>query len=248
MMDSLEKTVELRGSQILNYERYHKMLWQRRLMAGATCATIVSIVIFIGAVFSPNWTTLYFRNTKNEMVYVTLGVWGEWRTIHVENSTVKPVPEFISYFPHPPKEILRLDDTDLQHYYRAQAVFCFISLILMFCNNGLAIYTFYHHRYIYKRLVACLHLVIAMSLVVTSEILINSVNEWNLQVAMKHSIVDWHYKSQQNLGLATHITWIVALIYFCAFCIFIVSSKKQKGSRAATAEFEIEDRPIHIGR
>lgn len=39
-------------------------------------------------------------------------------------------------------------------------VFGIMSLFLMFSTNALAIYTFYHHRYIFKRLVACLYAVI----------------------------------------------------------------------------------------
>lgn len=45
-------------------------------------------------------------------------------------------------------------------YYRAQAAFCVISLVLMFCNNAFALYTFTHHRYMYKRLVGAIHFVI----------------------------------------------------------------------------------------
>lgn len=41
-----------------------------------------------------------------------------------------------------------------------QMVFGILSLLLMFSTNALAAYSFFHHRYIYKRLVACLYAVI----------------------------------------------------------------------------------------
>lgn len=44
------------------------------------------------------------------------------------------------------------------------------------------------------------------------------------------------------------MAYACVFIYIFAAIAFAVSSHKQKGSRAATAEFEIEDRPIHIGR
>jgi len=40
----------------------------------------------------------------------------------------------------------------------------------------------------------------------------------------------------------------VVAIYIFAMIAFANGSHKQKGSRAATTEFEIEDRPVHVGR
>ncbi|VDN03236.1 unnamed protein product [Thelazia callipaeda] len=132
--------------------------------------------------------------------------------------------------------------------------FGIISLLLMLSTNALAIYTFCHHRYIYKRLTACLYGVIAMCIVVTIEILTNSVNEWNLSVAEQAKDVytlqniEWDYSVGQTTGLPTYLAWTCVFIYIFAGATFALGSHKHKGSRAATAEFEIEDRPIHIGR
>ncbi|KJH43444.1 hypothetical protein DICVIV_10544 [Dictyocaulus viviparus] len=49
-----------------------------------------------------------------------------------------------------------------KNYYRAQAAIGMIALFLLLSTNTLALYTFYHHRYVYKRLVACLFLVIGL--------------------------------------------------------------------------------------
>ncbi|VDK30852.1 unnamed protein product [Gongylonema pulchrum] len=126
--------------------------------------------------------------------------------------------------------------------------FGIISLLLMLSTNALATYTFCHHRYIYKRLAACLYAVIAMCIVVTIEVLTNSVNEWNLSVAEQAKNMEWDYSVGQTTGLATYLAWTCVCIYTFAAAIFAFGSHKHKGSRAATAEFEIEDRPIHIGR
>ena len=82
----------------------------------------------------------------------------------------------------------------------------------------------------------------------TIEILTNSVNEWNVEVAQKEQITDWHYSANQEHGLAVYLAWVVVAIYVIAGIVFIIASGKHKGSRAATAEFEIEDRPVYIGR
>lgn len=82
----------------------------------------------------------------------------------------------------------------------------------------------------------------------TIEILTNSVNEWNIEVAQKKYISDWDYSANQEDGLAVYLSWLVAVVYVIAGIVFIIASGKHKGSRAATAEFEIEDRPVHIGR
>lgn len=44
-------------------------------------------------------------------------------------------------------------------YYRAQACFGLLALFMIVANSFFAIYTFTHHRYIYKRLVAGIFLI-----------------------------------------------------------------------------------------
>ncbi|MCP9266257.1 hypothetical protein DINM_021772 [Dirofilaria immitis] len=170
---------------------------------------------------------------------------GEWRT---KINDTSQIVEWIPHFPKPPEHVLRLADADLKHFYLVQMVFGIISLVLMFSNNALAIYTFYHHRYIFKRLVACLYAVIAMCIVVMIEILTNSISEWNRSVAEQAKNIEWDYSVGQTTGLPTYLAWTCVLIYLFAAVSFALGSHKHKGSRAATAEFEIEDRPIHIGR
>lgn len=82
----------------------------------------------------------------------------------------------------------------------------------------------------------------------TIEILINSVDEWNRKVAQKAIDSSWDYSAERKAGTAVTLSWIVFSVYLSSAFIFVLSSHKQKGSRAATAEFEIEDRPVHVGR
>ncbi|VDL69978.1 unnamed protein product [Nippostrongylus brasiliensis] len=133
-------------------------------------------------------------------------------------------------------------------YYRAQAAIGVIALFILLSTNTLALYTFYHHRYVYKRLVACLFLVVAMAIVVTVEVLSNSVDEWNTAVAQASQQGDFDYDAVKVTGYSTRMAQgVVAACLFSAIA-FAVGSHKQKGENAATAEFEIEDRPVHIGR
>uniref|UniRef100_A0A0K0D8A4 PMT_2 domain-containing protein n=1 Tax=Angiostrongylus cantonensis TaxID=6313 RepID=A0A0K0D8A4_ANGCA len=117
----------------------------------------IAVVVLIAALATPNWAVLDFMNIEYQHVHVQLGVWGEWRT--VKNATHKTV-EWIPHFPTPPENVARLADADLKHYYRAQAAIGTIALFLLLSTDTLALYTFYHHRYVYKRLVACLFLLI----------------------------------------------------------------------------------------
>ncbi|VDO28959.1 unnamed protein product, partial [Onchocerca flexuosa] len=170
-------------------------------MYGFRNSSCIAIIIFVISLLTPNWTIIDFTNTDLEEIHVQLGVWGEWRT---KTNGTKKVVEWIPHFPKPPEYVLRLADADLKcsfsffllsnyffsfllltflDFYLVQMVFGIISLVLMFSNNALAIYTFYHHRFIFKRLVACLYGVIAMCIVVTIEILMNSISEWNRSVA-----------------------------------------------------------------
>uniref|UniRef100_A0A0N5ALK0 Conserved plasma membrane protein n=1 Tax=Syphacia muris TaxID=451379 RepID=A0A0N5ALK0_9BILA len=204
-----------------------------------------AIAAFIYALISPNWAIINFTNIENEAVDVHLGVWGEWRTR--SNGTAQ-ITEWIPHFPQIPSNVERLADIGLKHYYRTQMAFSLIALLLMVSNNALAFYTFFHNRYIYKRLVACLHIVIAMCIVVTVEVLTNSVNEWNVNVAQQSKNIEWDYSVAERVGNSTYVAWVCVTTYFIAAVAFALGSHKQKGSRAATAEFEIEDRPVHIGR
>jgi hypothetical protein len=84
-----------------------------------------------------------------------------------------------------------------------------------------------------------------MCIVVTIEVLSNSVNEWNTAIV---AAKDFDYAAVRSFGYSTAIAWFVFALLIVAAFVFAFSSNKQKGSEAATAEFEIEDRPIHIGR
>jgi len=212
-------------------------------MAVATTATVIAAGIFILSVWLPSWAIINFINTEGVHVNVRLGVWGEWRTLNTTG-----IAEWLPHLPKPSEKILRLADADLKNFYYAQIALAIIALVLMACNNFAAILTFRHHRFVYKRVVALIHFLIAGCVAATIEILTNSVNEWNIEVAQKKHITDWDYSANQEDGLAVYLAWLVVGIYVIAGIVFIIASGKHKGSRAATAEFEIEDRPVHIGR
>ncbi|ETN72079.1 Tat pathway signal sequence domain protein [Necator americanus] len=244
-MQLIDKAVELRDSQILNIESYQKMIWRRRFMAITTGIAWIAVVVLIAALATPNWAVLDFMNTEYQQVHVQLGVWGEWRTIR--NSTHKNV-EWIPHFPTPPENVARLADADLKHYYRAQAAIGVIALFLLISTDTLALYTFYHHRYIYKRLVAGLYLVVGMAIVVAIEVLSNSVDEWNTAVAQASQQGDFDYDAVKVTGYSTRMAQCVVAACLLTALAFAFGSHKQKGDNAATAEVEIEDRPVHIGR
>uniref|UniRef100_A0A7E4VT05 Transmembrane protein n=1 Tax=Panagrellus redivivus TaxID=6233 RepID=A0A7E4VT05_PANRE len=243
-MQLLQKGVELRGSQALNVASYQRVIWHRRFMAFATTLTIAAVALYVIALLLPNWAVIDFVNTSLEHVNVQLGVWGEWRTVNTTG-----VSEWIPHLPKPSEKLLRLADADLKHFYYAQIALATIALALMAANNFAAILTFTYHRFVYKRVVAFIHFLIAGCVAATIEVLTNSVTEWNTEVAQKSlQSQSWDYSAAQTTGLAVFLAWLVVFIYIFAAVIFIVASSKQKGSRAATAEFEIEDRPIYIGR
>lgn len=213
-------------------------------MAVATVGTMIGILLLLIAILCPNWATIDFVNKRLEHVNVQLGVWGEYRSVNTSNRV-----EWISHFPEPASDrFSRLAGVYLKHYYRVQATFSVIAIAIMVFANGMAIYTFSHHRYMYKRVVGLLFLIIAMCIVVTIEVLINSVNEWNLEVVERSHLSNWDYSSGQKLGKPVYMAWTVVGLYVFGMIAFFHASHKQKGTRAATAEFEIEDRPVHIGR
>jgi len=101
----------------------------------------------------------------------------------------------------------------------------------------------------YKRLTAVIFFFTAMCITVTIEVLINSINEWNLEVVEKSlQQGNWDYSAGQKIGYPVYLAWTGVAIYIFAMIAFANGSHKQKGSRAATTEFEIEDRPVHVGR
>lgn len=214
-------------------------------MAFVTLLTIAAIAVFVIALATPNWIIIEFTNIDLENVHVQLGVWGEWRTITNNSDSTRL---WIPHFPSPPETVLRLADADLKHYYRAQMAFGIIALVLMLSTNSIAIATFYYHRFTYKRLVSGLDFLIAMCIIVTIEVLTNSVTEWDRSVAKQAENTEWDYSVGRHTGISTYLAWCCSGTYFLAAVVFFIGSHKHKGSRAATAEFEIEDRPIHIGR
>lgn len=87
-----------------------------------------------------------------------------------------------------------------------------------------------------------------MVIVLSIEVLISSVDEWNVEVAHRSLEEDWDYSAALSRGNAVFLSWLVVAANFFAAAAYAWGSGKQKGHRAATAEDEFEDRPVHIGR
>ena len=77
----------------------------------------------------------------------------------------------------------------------------------------------------------------AMCLAVTIEALVFSLDKWHNTGEVK-----------QKYGYASYLSWFVFGAHVFAAICYLVGSRKRKGSRAATVEFEREDRPVQIGR
>ncbi|CAJ0569247.1 unnamed protein product, partial [Mesorhabditis spiculigera] len=231
---------------VLNERSYEDVLRRRRMMFACCLIAWLAVIILIAAMAIPKWEVLTFTNIDWEIVRVELGVWGEWRQT---TNTSRPITEWIPHFPAPPAHLTRLAGEDLKHYYRAQAVIGIIGLVLLIATNLLAMYTFYHHRYTYKRLTAALYFVCTMCVLAAIEVLSNSVDEWNTTVVAKsQDETHWDYDAVRESGYAKYMAYSVVIICALSSLTFLYGSHKQKGENAATAEFEIEDRPIHMGR
>lgn len=83
-----------------------------------------------------------------------------------------------------------------------------------------------------------------MCVLVVIEVLINSVNEWKAFTG-KQSHPEYYFQSM-SYGYSTYISWLVFAVYVFAAFVFLVGGRKQKGDRAATKEFEEEDRPVNL--
>lgn len=78
-----------------------------------------------------------------------------------------------------------------------------------------------------------------MCVLVVIEVMIHHMNLW-----WKGESIDKH----PEYGYSTAISWFCFAVYIVAAVLFIIGSRKHKGSRAATEEFDYEDRPIELGR
>ncbi|KAL6722559.1 hypothetical protein Aduo_017673 [Ancylostoma duodenale] len=87
-----------------------------------------------------------------------------------------------------------------------------------------------------------------MAIVVAIEVLSNSVDEWNTAVAQASQQGEWNYDAVKKTGYSTRMAQVVVAACLLSAIAFALGSHKQKGDNAATAEVEIEDRPVHIGR
>uniref|UniRef100_A0A915JDY4 Uncharacterized protein n=1 Tax=Romanomermis culicivorax TaxID=13658 RepID=A0A915JDY4_ROMCU len=143
--------VDLEGFQVLNKRRYQKVLVERRLMASFVIVAVLSIVCLFVCVLTTSWIIIDHFHSGN-MTRFHIGIWAEYRTDYCNNSKTKIT--LIKHFPTTPKENRRLENPDLIHYYRTQAVFSVITFALMITSISFALYSFEHHRYMFKRLTA----------------------------------------------------------------------------------------------
>lgn len=86
-----------------------------------------------------------------------------------------------------------------------------------------------------------------MCVLVVIEVLVHSIQEWKTLSDDSH-VKHEDYLGGLQYGYSIVLAWIVFAIYAGGAVAFLLGGKKQKGSRAATQEFEVEDRPINLGR
>ncbi len=83
-----------------------------------------------------------------------------------------------------------------------------------------------------------------MCLAVTIEALVLSLDQWRRTSGMIAAQV----YPRRKYGWATYLAWLIFGEHLFAALCFAIGSRKRKGSRAATVEFEREDRAVQIGR
>ncbi|KAF8354671.1 hypothetical protein PRIPAC_96294 [Pristionchus pacificus] len=244
-MQLLDKTVEMRGSQILNMQSYQAVVCQRRFMAVTTVLAWLAVIPLVIALATCSWCIIDFVNIDNEKVHVKLGTWGEWRTRQNDTAIFT---DWIPHFPAPPESVLRLADASLRHFHRAQAALGAISICLLLGTNALALYTFSEHRFVYKRLCAFMYVITGVCVYATVEIVSQSVDEWRTDILTKNSYDAFDFEAQKKYGYSAYLALGVAATCILAAIAFAWGSHKQKGDHAATVDLEIEDRPVHYGR
>lgn len=77
-----------------------------------------------------------------------------------------------------------------------------------------------------------------MSVLVVIEVMVHHVSEW--RISAKDLTTEY--------GFSTIASWIVFAVYLIDVFVFIICSRKRKGSRAGTVEYDPEDRPMELGR
>jgi len=61
------------------------------------------------------------------------------------------------------------------------------------------------------------------------------------------SLLD-NYPDKKYYGYSVYFAWTIFIVYLLGAVIFLIAGRKQKGNAAATLEFEVEDRPVNLGR
>lgn len=248
--------LNLQGHKIQNRQSYSKVVCHLRWMVAAIILTVGSIGLFIVAVSTNYWLIVELRGTirpypgrplSNATAFLHIGIWREHQRWDFANGTIQEV--WIGHLPRPQYYLNVAEMSQLPHYYRTQAVFSLICLLLMLGSNFSAVYSLRHFRYMYKRLSASLYLIVAMCILIVLEVMIHHVDAWRLNEHAEelndgkpHMQLDFHY------GFSTYLAWGTFGTYILAAIIFAIGSHKQKGAAAATVEFEYEDRPVEIRR
>ncbi|CAH1793401.1 unnamed protein product [Owenia fusiformis] len=231
--------------------------FDRRLLTVMTGLTSFAILIMIIAVGTDYWIVLTipggaWRNSTQ--MFVTGTISGLWRICRkeVDNfknpTTSRESCEYHKLFPTM-KEVNRDPEVDkiIIDYSRTETAFAVISLLIMLVGNGFALYTFKEHRYMFKRLTAFTHFVVAALVLVVLEVLINSIHYEESNLPARHPERAYH-----SFGFSFAFGWIVFIIYVSAGIAFLFASRKRKGDQVQT---EIDptsqikdDEAINLGR
>lgn len=77
MTEATRQLVDLEGFRVINKNRYHRVLWERRFMACAIALSLLSIIFFIVSVSTASWAIIDIVPRENHTIRFHLGIWGK---------------------------------------------------------------------------------------------------------------------------------------------------------------------------
>jgi len=235
-----------------------ELTWQglsteKRVLYGAFLATIIGTVIMLISVSTDHWVELkipsgYYRNATGG--YVQGHHSGLWRICRheVKNSSVPVIHReycvLLKLFPS--REMVLNDpevDMHILNYSRTETAFAVIALGLMCLGFVFSFYAIKEPRYMFKRLAAGMHGMTAVCIVVSAEVMSNSVEYESEHLTSRHP-----EGSHYEFGYSYVLVWIAFVIYLLVTLLFLVYSRKRKGDNAKSEHEARENEPVHLGR
>jgi len=236
-------------SQLIKEKRMAAYMFQLRLLMTITMLCCLSAVVWLVALVTDHWILVDTSKGTDPNPPFGHSHAGLWRIcfypVSSANTTTDDEP--CSYHNLDPAGDELRSDPDVANtiidYRRSVMALAVLSTLIMVMGVAFSFYVFCNKRYTFKRLAAGIHFLTASMTMVLIQVVLGGAEYARERLPSRYPDGSvWEY------GYSFYLAYSVFGVFALAFLVFMATSGRVKGDRAATDELDMADKHVAMGR